>query len=121
MLLVPSSRSLIRVQAAVRLMDMLLHHLGSRQGYTYKCPYLQSSVNLSLKEEGQGTLEKAYEAMSDYIEVYDYKPETFASIKYAFTSKYYKCLKKSSFFRGFRHQTLVKIGCNPTMITRFAT
>ena len=53
------------------------------------------------KEEGQGTLEKAYEAMSDYIEVYDYKPETFAGIKYAFTSKNYQFLKKIGLFPWF--------------------
>ena len=40
-----------------------------------------------IKEEGQGSRDKAYKAMSDYMEVYDYKPETFAGIKYAFTSK----------------------------------
>ena len=28
--------------------------------------------------------------MSDYIEVYGYKPETFAGMKYAFTSKSFR-------------------------------
>ena len=40
-----------------------------------------------IKEESQGTRDKAYQAMSDYMEIYDYKPETFAGIKYAFTGE----------------------------------
>ena len=38
-----------------------------------------------IKNEGQGTRDKAYKAMSDYVETYGYKPESFAAIKYAFT------------------------------------
>ena len=40
-----------------------------------------------IKNEGQGTRDRAHKAMSDYVEVYDYKPESFAVIKYAFTGK----------------------------------
>ena len=40
-----------------------------------------------IKNEGQGTRDKAYKAMSDYVETYGYKPESFAAIKYAFTGK----------------------------------
>ena len=43
-----------------------------------------------IKEEGQGSRDKAYEAMSDYMEVYGYKPETFAGIKDAFTSESFR-------------------------------
>ena len=46
-----------------------------------------------IKEEGQGSRDKAYEAMSDYMEVYDYKPEAFAGIKYAFTSKSFPIIR----------------------------
>ena len=40
-----------------------------------------------IKNEGQGTRDKAYKAMSDYVETYGYKPESFAAIKYAFTGE----------------------------------
>ena len=40
-----------------------------------------------IKTEGQGTRDKAYKAMSDYVETYGYKPESFAAIKYAFTGR----------------------------------
>ena len=40
-----------------------------------------------IKNEGQGTRDKAYKAMSDYVETYGYKPESFAAIKYAFTGQ----------------------------------
>ena len=49
-----------------------------------------------IKEEGQGSRDKAHEAMSDYMEVYDYKPETFAGIKYAFTSKSFRIIQRTS-------------------------
>ena len=66
---------------------MLSHHRGSRQGYTDRQFAVRTVRGSPTKEVGQGTLGKAYEAMSDYIQVYDYKPETFSGIKYAFTSK----------------------------------
>ena len=66
-----------------------------------------------IKEEGQGTLEKAYQAMSDYIEVYDYKPETFAGIKYAFTSKILIEVSR-------RGNLNLKIGSIRMMIIQFA-
>ena len=37
-------------------------------------------------------IHKPYEAMSDYMEVYDYKPEIFAGIKYAFTGKSFRII-----------------------------
>ena len=33
-----------------------------------------------IENEGQGTRDKVYKAMSDYVETYGYKPESFAAI-----------------------------------------
>ena len=72
-------QSLINTKDFEHLIVWTLEGCCSADGYGFAPSWI--------KNEGQGTRERAYKAMSDYVEVYDYKPESFAAIKYAFTGK----------------------------------